>query len=418
MAAASHHPVDANIVRSPHLSVATSKPERHLVPVFVFTAAFFAYNALGIFDAPWMVPNAYDKSLCWGLFLTGLAGLGCGALIGKVVVRIRPRRTRAHPRTSKQLSFVFLVLFLGCIGFAVVSSGGIPLFQGETRFGNSALISNLAPFYGFWVLVRMISDTEQGRHINPFPALLYMVGVVILGYRSPVLSFVLTWTCYLIFFRFSRRRAIWAGLGIGLAMLAFAASIALFRVSQNYDAIRFFANIDARFIADHPYALPLIPALSMFDFSQYTISMLGQALHQPMYGELLFSNFETLLPGKHWGARNIVGSLTGARWVAGRPMSITPTLQGALFVDFREIGVFAGFLVLAVAIRASHALAISGSALARFGFCALFAMTLMAIHAGYWDVNILFVGVFVLALKLFDRLKSFSRATATASKAS
>lgn len=356
-----------------------------------------------------MIANAYDKSLCWDLFLIGLAGLAGGAWLGRRMLRVRRRAAPARGRTSKQLSMLFLLTFCGCIGFAVIANHGIPLLQGEDRFGNSALISNLAPFYGFWVLVRLISDAEHGRRPSLLPPLVYVTGVLILGYRSPVLAFVLTYTCYLAIFRLSRRRAVWCGLAVGVALVVFAASLALFRVTQNYDAARFFANVDVAFIADHPYLLPVIPALSMFDFSQSTIAALGSVLHEPMYGGLFLSNFETFLPGKHWGARNIIGDLTGARWIAGRPMSITPTLQGALFVDFGQAGVFAGFFLLAIAIRMCHAAATSGGALARFCFCFFFAMTLMAIHAGYWDVSFVFVGIFVLTIKVFDRLKAFSR---------
>lgn len=357
-----------------------------------------------------MIANAYDKSLCWNLFLLGLGGLGCGMWLGKRTFRARQGTVPFDARTSKQLSALFLVLFCGCIAFAVIVNHGIPLLQGEDRFGNSALISNLAPFYGFWILVRMISDCEHGRRPALVPPLFYMLGVLVLGYRSPVVAFVLTYTCYLAVFRLSRRRAIWCGFAVGVVLLVFAASLALLRVTQSYDASRFFANVNIGFIADHPYLMPLVPAFSMFDFSQSTIATLGSVLHEPMYGSLFLSNFETFLPGKHWGARNIVGDLTGARWIAGRPMSITPTLQGAFFVDFGYAGVFVGFFLLALAIRFCHVIATSGGPVPRFCFCFFFSMSLMAIHAGYWDVNFVFVGVFALTLKVFDQLKAFSRA--------
>ncbi|KND56992.1 hypothetical protein BSCH_02641 [Candidatus Paraburkholderia schumanniana] len=372
---------------------------RRLDPITIFAGAYLAYNLLGLPQAPWMIANAYDKALCWNLFLLGLAGLAFGAWLGRKLFRVQ---------TSKQLSIFFLTMFCGCIAFAVIASNGIPLLQCEDRFGNSALVSNLAPFYGFWVLVRMISDAESGRRPSPVPPIVYMAGVLVLGYRSPVLTFVLTYTCYLAIFRLSRRRAVWCGLLVGIALVVFAASLALFRVSQSYDPARFFANVDMAFMADHPYLLPLMPALSMFDFSQSTIVTLGKVVHEPMLGRLLLSNLETFLPGKHWGTRNIIGDLTGARWIAGRPMSITPTLQGALFVDFGHAGVFAGFTLLSMAIRACYVAATSGGPLPRF--CFFFAMALMAIHAGYWDVSFVFVGVFVLTIKVFDQLKAFSRA--------
>jgi oligosaccharide repeat unit polymerase len=405
-------PIQKDIVNNVYKDAESPHPARrkYLGPIAVFNVAYITYNLLGLVDAPWMNKGAYDKTLCWYLFLSGLVGLSCGAWLGKKVFRPRRQAIPKYARTSKQLSAVFLAIFCGCVGYAIAVNRGLPLLQGEMRFGNSALISNLAPFYGFWVLIRMISDIEQGKRPGRIPPLIYVIGVSVLGYRSPVLAFVMSFTFYLILFRFSYRQAGWRGVAIGALLLVFAASIALFRVSQSYDALRFFANVNIAFVVDHPYVLPLIPALSMFDFSQSTIATLGSVLHRPMYGDLLISNFETLLPGKHWGARNIIGDLTGARWIAGRPMSITPTLQGALFVDFGAAGVFIGFFLIAMMIRAGHAIASSGGALARFCFCTLFSMSIMSIHAGYWDVNLVFIGLFTLIIKLFDKLKAFSHA--------
>ncbi|QGZ55556.1 hypothetical protein FAZ97_11885 [Paraburkholderia acidiphila] len=192
-------------------------------------------------------------------------------------------------------------------------------------------------------------------------------------------------------------------MGGGLAF--FAASLSLFRVSQSYDVARFFANVDFGFVSDHKYILPFVPALSMFDFSQCTISKIGAALNEHMYGGLMLSNFETLLPGKHWGARNIIGDLTGARWVAGRPMSITPTLQGALYTDFGYFGVFAGMFIISWSICWLKKCAFYRDVVVRFCFCYFFALSLMSIHAGYWDVNFIFVGLFIFIIRAFDAMK-------------
>ncbi|QGZ55557.1 hypothetical protein FAZ97_11890 [Paraburkholderia acidiphila] len=118
-------------------------------------------------------------------------------------------------RTSNQLTILFFLIFVLCIVVAIFLNHGIPLLQGEARFQNSALISNLAPLYGFWILTRMISDVERGRKPSFVQPAIYIVGILILGYRSPVLAFVLTYYCYQVIFRFSGTKALWISAIVG-----------------------------------------------------------------------------------------------------------------------------------------------------------------------------------------------------------
>ncbi|MDE1179733.1 oligosaccharide repeat unit polymerase [Paraburkholderia sp.] len=377
---------------------------RRIGPHLLFFAVYAGYNLLGLLDMPWSMSGAYDKALCWELFVSGASGFALGWLLFG-------NRTYAHvekafpERTSRQLSMVFAALFAGCIGITVVTNGGIPLLMGEARFGNSALVSNLAPLYGFWLLVRTISDKENGRRVSPVQPVLYVAGILLLGYRSPVLAFVAVYFVYLMMFLLTGRKALMVSVLAGALLIGFSAALAFFRVAQTYDVDRFFTNIDFRFIADHRYLLPFAPALSMFDYSQNTIATIGAALHDHKYGELLLSNYKTFLPGRHWGARNIIGDIVGARWVDGHPMSITPTLQGALYVDFGHAGVFAGFFVIAFGIARLHAFSLRNGVIAKFSFCYLMTLLLMSIHSGYWDVNFIFFLLFLGAVWTFDYLK-------------
>lgn len=383
---------------------------RHMNPWTLVLCVYIAYNLPGLIDMPWSIANAYDKSLCWTLFGIGLVGLVLGYVVSGIASSGRaPSRVRTlQPRTSKQLTCMFFVLFAGCVVFEIAGNRGIPLLMGESRFGNSALVSNLAPLYGFWLMIRTISDLESGRKLDFMQPLIYLAGILLLGYRSPVLAFVTVCYVYFVIFRVSGRKAALVSLVAACALIGFAATMAFFRVAQSYDVERFFTNIDFRFIGEHRYLLPFVPALSMFDASQSTIATLGRSMHDHLYGGLLFSNFETFLPGKHWGARNIVGDLVGARWIAGRPMSITPTLQGALFVDFGYPGVFAGFFGIASGVARLHAYALRNGVLARFSFCYLLTLVLMSIHSGYWDVNFVFFLLFLIAIRIFDHLKSLA----------
>jgi oligosaccharide repeat unit polymerase len=384
---------------------------RNMNPWTLVLCVYIAYNLPGLIDMPWSITDAYDKSLCWKLFGIGLLGLVSGYAVSDIASPSRAfsRARRLQPRTSKQLTCMFFVLFAGCVVFEIVGNRGIPLLMGESRFGNSALVSNLAPLYGFWLMIRTISDLESGRKIDFVQPLIYLAGILLLGYRSPVLAFVTVCYVYFVIFRVSGRKAVLVSLIAACALIGFAATMALFRVAQSYDVERFFTNIDFRFISEHRYLLPFVPALSMFDASQNTIATLGGSMREHLYGGLLLSNFETFLPGKHWGARNIVGDLVGARWIAGRPMSITPTLQGALFVDFGYIGVFAGFFGIAFCVARFYAYALRNGVLARFSFCYLLTLVLMSIHSGYWDVNFVFFLLFLIAIRIFDHLKLLAR---------
>jgi len=377
---------------------------RHLNPSLLFLIVFSIYNLLGLTDTPWTGTGAYDKTLGWELFLTGLSGFGMVfAIFGrksKIVIS-----EKLKPRTSIQLSFLFFIIFVTALAAAIVLCGGIPLFQGEDRFGNSALAFNLAQLYGFWILVRIISDAESNRRIRPFQPIIYLLGVVCFGYRTPILIFAIVIFVYFVTFKFSIKRSLASGFIVGVFIVGFAAAFSGYRISQNYDIFLFFKNINFQYINNHPYLLPFVPALAMFDFSQETVYKIGAHLHDYMYGNLFISNYETFLPGKHLGARNIIGALTEARWVAGRPMSITPTLQGALFVDFGYIGVFLGFCLLAFGISYLSKRSQRGGVLGKFSFCYLLTLSIMAVHNGYWDAGFVFFLLFLCIIRIFDMLK-------------
>ncbi|WP_322059853.1 hypothetical protein [Paraburkholderia sp. J63] len=380
---------------------------RHLNPLLLFILIYIAYNGIGLIDTPWTIAGAYDKTLCWELFLTGLAGASVALVFwgGHREYRIEPIIRR---RTSRQLTALFFLMFTACLASAIFMTGGIPLFAGEERFGNSALAFNLIQLYGFWALVRTISSMETGRRVRYFHPILYMAGALCFGYRTPILIFVFVIFVYLITFKVSRGKGVVLGFCAILSIVIFSAVFAAYRVSQSYDFVIFFKNIDFRYINDHKYLLPFVPALAMFDFSQNTISTIGSALHEHMYGQLLISNYETFLPGKHWGARNIIGAITSARWIAGRPMSITPTLQGALYVDFGYVGVFFGFFLIVAIVGNLWRLTEKWSAVGKFSFCYLLTLSIMAIHNGYWDAGFVFFLFFLLIIRIFDLLKTMS----------
>ena len=377
---------------------------KKLHPLILFIGAYCTYNILGLLNMPWALQGAYDKDLPWALFTIGLIGCITGyVLFGRKKAPKKEIQTRS--RRSKILGGFFLLIFVGCIAFTIITNRGIPLLLGEARFSNSAIIFNLAPLFGFWVMFRYISDLAENKKPKKLPVIFYCAGIIIFGYRAPVLIAMLTIYFYYTSFKFDKNKTIKHAGVTAIIFIVSSAMVSGYRISQEYELSDFFKNVDFQYIDEHKYVTPLVPVFSMFDFSQQTISNAGANLKSHMYGALFLSNYEALLPGSHWGARNIVGDLTGARWVNNRPMSITPTLQGALYIDFGYIGVLLGFFLISSAICLMKSYAETGTALVKFSFCYLFTLSLLSIHSGYWDISTLFFCLFIVIVKVFDSLK-------------
>lgn len=380
-------------------------PRKRLNPLLTFIGAFVVYNLLGLIDVPWNIAGSYDKTAPWAMFFTALSALALAYVIFSF------GRKEVTPSSEIQgspslLGYVLLAIFGGCLALSIVANGGIALFLGEARFSNSAVLFNLAQLYGLWVLMSTINQIERGRKIKKIPIAVYIVGITAFGYRSPALVFAIIIATYFLLYRIEAKKAIKFGAVFGIIFITASAMFSGYRVAQDYDIQKFFKNIDFKYLEEHPYFTPLVPALAMFDYSQTTISDVEQNLDGPKMGGLFLSNYETFLPGQNWGARNIVGDIVGARWVNGRPMSITPTLQGALFIDFGYVGIFFGMLFIGLMIAILHRMSMTGTSRMRFIFSYVFAMSIMSIHNGYWDAVFVFFLVFMALVKIFDVLKA------------
>lgn len=370
---------------------------KSLRPIPLFLGAYSAYNLLGLLPAPWLLADSYSKDLPWSLFVLGMLGLLVGAFTSRLIsgrlIRQLVSRKRWRPRRA---GIQFFAILLICLGAVVAKNRGVPLLLGEARFENSALMFNLAQLCGLWVMLTAVVELEAGRRPSVAACAIYLACIACFGYRTPVIVFILVLACYLVFFKLKRSISLPMIVGSGLSLLLFASLYSGFRVGQSYDKEAFFVAIDYQYVDEHPFVAPLVPALSMFDFSQRTVNDIGDGIDAYMGGRLFLSNYETLLPGSHWGARNIVGDITSARWVGGRPMSITPTLQGALFIDFGPVGVFVGFLCLSILIMTTYRMAMLQAGVGKFVFCYVFGLALMSIHNGYWDLAFPFFVLFIL----------------------
>jgi oligosaccharide repeat unit polymerase len=376
-------------------------PNKRLSVNLAFLGFFCFYNLMGLIDTPWTYPNQYNKKGAWLLFLVFLCCYVFGMVFfNRFGINLRIKKSSVSLRF---LGFVFFSLFLFCVLFTLKSFGGIPIFMGESRFFISTLIFNISQIYGFWVAYLNISNLENGIKIPYLQILIYIFGMILFGYRSPVIILALIFSFYFVFFKISRRRAIVLG-GVGGGLILLLSSFASgYRVNQDYNPIDFFDNINFDYFNGQYNSF--VPALSMFDFSQKTVSKIYDSPDTPKHGEIFISNYKAFLPGTHWGARNIIGDLTGARWINDRPMSITPTLQGAIYADFSTIGVgiFAFFLPLFFSIF--YSLSLKNGAGFKLFFCYFLTLSILSIHNGYWDITFLFYLLFCFILSIFYLLK-------------
>lgn len=376
--------------------------EKKINPIYAFSFIYILYNMLGLAQYPWIIDNAYDKTIPWLAFLSGLSGLFIGAIFWRKK-RISSGKSAKTQVNDRILGLIFLAIFIISIAATIIRSKGIPFLLGEDRLGISAVLFNFAQIYGFWVALKFIQAYEEGKTIQKKYLLFYAIGILVFGYRSPVIILCLILFLYYICFRIPKRKAYFISAISGLILVVFSSLMAGYRVSQDYDTLDFFNNINTQFVSNNTFILPFVPALSMFDFSQETISLASAKLQAPMYGELFSSNYAALLPGSHWGARNIVGHLIDARWVNDRPMSITPTLQGALYIDFGLLGVFLGLFFIAALIILLKKNADRGGPLSKLIFCYVTTMCIMSIHNGYWDITYLFFIIFLLMIYMYKR---------------
>src|SRR5690606_12506284 len=174
------------------------------------------------------------------------------------------------------------------------------------------------------------------------------------------------------------------------------------RVSQDYDVERYFRNIDSKYIDNNVFLKPYMSTLSVFRYDQEVVTtLIKKTKGNHYYGELAVSNILTLLPGAQLGARNKIGEIIEARkFPDGKPWSITPTLQGALYVDGGMPVVFIGFFILAALIEFLKKFMISRKDPFSVVLYALLAVnSVMLIHTGYFDVLVFILIGLILILQ-------------------
>lgn len=369
-------------------------------------------NMIGIINFP-IYERYLENNRVLLLFLIGLVGFVFGALLFRVL-KLNIKET--EPKFSKTKLIRILFYFWNFFAFILITlttirNGGFIILQESTRFKTFAITTLVVYFAIIMTMVYYANRFLENKRIGLLDILFLIsqcILILSLGYRSPIIS--LLGGLFVIFYsirndhqnRFKKIFS-WKVISGALVFLVAMSYIASFRVSQKYNVEDYFRNIDRDVLEKHPYLEPIVPAIALFRFDQEVVDkLIKKTGGDPMYLGLAASNILTLMPGEQLGARNIIGELTGApKTVEGKPWSITPTLQGALFVDGSYFFVFFGFFLTALIMEYLRKLIIKKKnpfTIALYGLSVI--AFLKCIHTGYLDVSF-YIIIFLLFVMKF-----------------
>lgn len=371
----------------------------------IFLSVLIIFNILGIFNFSYY-SNILDVKPLFFLLFISVSGFIIGTLLMRNLnLKISPIKGSMKPLRFTFYFYITVLLSFVMIIMTHVMSGGIVIALVNKRFTISPLVT-LIIYSGILSSLLYFSKLLiDGKPLKLFFVLLFMQTILVLslGYRAPMV--VLLGGSSIIFFiietkhkRKMKKLITFKNIlyfAIGMIIISL---IAEYRVSLKYNTRKFFKNINHDYFDKHRFISPFRSTLSVFRYDQEVVEKLIKATeNNHLNGELITANFKTIMPGMQLGARNMIGELVNARKMAdGRPWSITPTLQGALFVDGGRIAVFIGFFVLGLFLEYLKKLIIARKEPFSITLYALFFIfTIMLIHIGYYDV-IFFLLLFIL----------------------
>ncbi|MFD2434234.1 oligosaccharide repeat unit polymerase [Mesonia maritima] len=303
-----------------------------------------------------------------------------------------------------------LFLSITLITITHILNKGIIIMQGDKRFITFSY-TNLFIYTAIitTIVYSAILLQEKLRFTKRFLFFLFLQSLFVLsmGYRSPLI--ILIGGVVIVFLiidngYFNNIKKFFTPDKLLILIVAFTtmSAISYYRVSQQYDPNKFFKNIDFNNLEDKPYLKPIMPTLAVFRYDQQVIlKLIEETENNHLFGKLAITNFLTILPGKQLGVRNKIGEIVDARKLPdGTPWSITPTLQGALFVDGGYIAVYIGFFIVGFFAEFLKKLMVSKKDPFTITIYSLFIInTLMLIHTGYYDLLFFILLVLIILLK-------------------
>lgn len=365
----------------------------------IFGLVFILYSAISLaplefYQQPLENPTVYMLPIIFGIsFLVASAAISLlvpnrvGSLEALQIVNDRTKRVIVLPTAVLMLAFVGFVAYANRNGLVVSSY--------DARFSNSTTIQLLEYLLLFFVLLHFCA-----RYIDKFRTSLYLLALILvfatgaftLGYRSPiVLFFASASLSSVIIFRAREGRLPWGRIVpmavVGIIFLGGLGLFAQYRTETKYESAKFYKgyNLYALPVAVRPFMDPL----TMMRADQQTVSKLVYLTGNGRYwgGGLFAANFITLLPGEQPGVRNIIGSLTTSHVSdEGKGWSITPTIQGALYLDGGITGVVIGGALIGMILTYLDRLSRRRPTAAVIAYSTFIAINIvMLVHTGYPD---------------------------------
>jgi len=364
----------------------------------VFLVIFLFINLIGIINLPLYNDNLNDIKVTY-LFLIGLSSFILSAIFFRSI-KLKISEKDLNLDKHKLIKLLFIIINTITVFLVIINNiqnGQIIIFSEDARFTPNvvtvlfvylAIVITLS--YYSSILLENKKLKKRYFLFLSFQAILFLS----LGFRSPLVSllggfFVVFYTIrndYQNSFKKVFSLKIFLAVFLFLALMS---SIATFRVSRKYDVGKYYKNINKEVLDNNSYLTPIVPTMALFRYDQQMVSILIEEKEgDPMYLGLAAANVLTLLPGTQWAARNIIGDIVGARKRPdGVPWSITPTLQGALFVDGGYIFVGIGFFMAAFLMETLRKFIIKRKnpfIITLYGIVAV--ALLKCIHTGYVDV--------------------------------
>jgi len=380
--------------------------------VRIFLSIFSLISLTGIINFSFY-SNKLDNNDLYILFILGSIGFIIGSLLLRgVKLNIK---TSNNGRFKPKL-FFYLFLSVNLISFLLIAithlmNGGITILSADKRF-HSIPFTNIFVYAGIILTLIYISQKllEDTRFKKRYVLLLLIQSIVIisLGMRSPVVILLGGSTIIFLSIRnsyqnkYKRIFSLQNLIGV-LLLIMLMSYVSAFRISLKYDLVKYYRNIENTYFEDKTILKQFIPTISLFRYNQQVVlQLIDKTEDNHLYLGLAASNFISALPGKQLAARNVIGKIIGARTNPnGQPWSITPTLQGALFVDGGRVLVFFGFFMIGFIIDLIKKITVRDKDPFFLTIYTLFIInTLMVLHTGYYDL-IFYIMLFIIIISKF-----------------
>lgn len=302
------------------------------------------------------------------------------------------------------IGFLFLILGLLCTLKYIISAGGIVIFMDDAentriiaRKGNGLIIQLAMNFftYGFLTIL-MVRSTV---FFKVFYTIIVFFFVLSFGNRGPAL-FLMVFALYVFQavnkVEFSLKKITFYGFILFSLMVLFGS------LRTNYEA-----DLSALFKARFAWR----PFVNIQNF-QLVLDFFPQN-HNFLYGSTYIKDFSMLLPGSHPNSGTYLKDLMGLQFDGG---SITPSYLGISYVNFGFAGLIFSPILLGFISNLTYEIYIAKFnidkpanlillILISFNFAAIISSGIMTVLIQNMTIIILVHLLFLLLIKLFNKVK-------------